>query len=181
MHCFATITFAIDWRGCTGNVLASWVSNTMLTTKVFLGLGSNLGDRDAHLNDAIESLRSTDSIKVTAQSSLLETEPVGNEKQGKFLNAVIEIETTLSPKQLMQTCLDIERQQGRVRGEKWGPRTIDIDILLFSDQLIQDEGLHVPHPEMQNRSFVLIPLVEIAPMTVHPALGVTAKAMLHAL
>jgi 2-amino-4-hydroxy-6-hydroxymethyldihydropteridine diphosphokinase len=112
---------------------------------------------------------------------VLETEPVGNEDQGNFLNAVIEIETTLSPNQLMQTCLDIEMQQGRVRAEKWGPRTIDIDILLFSDQLIKEDRLHVPHPEMQNRSFVLTPLVEIAPMTVHPVFGVTAKAMLHAL
>ena len=153
----------------------------MLTKNVFLGLGSNLGDRDAHLNDAIAILCSSESISITAQSSVLETEPVGNEDQGKFLNAVIEIETTLSPTQLMQTCLDIEMQQGRVRDEKWGPRTIDIDILFFSDQLIEKEGLHVPHPEVQNRSFVLIPLVEIAPMMVHPTLAVTAKAMLHAL
>ena len=153
----------------------------MLTKNVFLGLGSNLGDRDAHLNDAIAALCSSDSISVTAQSSVLETEPVGNEDQDKFLNAVVEIETTFSPTQLMQSCLDIEMQQGRVRGEKWGPRTIDIDILFFSDQLIEKEGLHVPHPEVQNRSFVLIPLVEIAPMMVHPTLGVTAKAMLHAL
>ena len=72
-------------------------------------------------------------------------------------------------------------QQGRVRDEKWGPRTIDIDILFFSDQSIQEEGLHIPHPEVQKRSFVLIPLVEIAPMMVHPTLGVSAKAMLHAL
>jgi len=153
----------------------------MLTKNVFLGLGSNLGDRDAHLNDAIATLCSSDSISVTAQSSVLETEPVGNEEQGKFLITVVEIETTLSPTQLMQTCLDIEMQQGRVRDEKWGPRTIDIDILFFSDQLIEKTGLHVPHPEVQNRSFVLIPLVEIAPMMVHPTLGVTAKAMLHAL
>ena len=153
----------------------------MLTTHVFLGLGSNLGDRDTHLNDAIAALCSNDSINITAQSSVLETEPVGNEDQGKFLNAVVEIETTLSPQALLQVCLDIEMQQGRVRDEKWGSRIIDIDILFFSDQLIQEEGLHVPHPEVHNRSFALIPLVEIAPMMVHPSLGMTAKAMLHAL
>lgn len=153
----------------------------MLTKNVFLGLGSNLGDRDAHLNDAIAALCASDAICVTAQSSVLETAPVGNEDQGMFLNAVVEIETTLSPLQLMRTCLEIEMQQGRVRDEKWGPRTIDIDILFFSDQLIQEAGLEVPHPEVQKRSFVLIPLVEIAPMMLHPTLGVTARAMLHAL
>ena len=153
----------------------------MLTTEVFLGLGSNLGDRDAHLNDAIAALGAHDSINITAQSSVLETEPVGNADQGKFLNAVVEIETTLSARSLMQVCLDIEMQQGRVRDEKWGPRIIDIDILFFSDQLIQEEGLHVPHPEVHNRSFALVPLVEIASTMVHPSLGMTAKAMLHAL
>ncbi len=153
----------------------------MLTTEVFLGLGSNLGDRDAHLNDAIAALDVIDSIGITAQSSVLETEPVGNEDQGAFLNVVVEIETTLSPQQLMRTCLEIEMQQGRVRDKKWGPRTIDIDILFFSDQLIQEDGLHVPHPEVENRSFALIPLAEIAPTMVHPALGLTAEAMLHAL
>ena len=162
-------------------MLATWVGNSMLTTNVFLGLGSNLGDRDSHLNDAVVALCSNKAITIISQSSVLETEPLGNEDQGKFLNVVVEIETTLSPKKLMKTCLDIEMHQGRVREEKWGPRTIDIDILFFSDQLIQSEGLDVPHPEVQNRSFVLIPLVEIAPMMVHPTLGITAKAMLHAL
>jgi 2-amino-4-hydroxy-6-hydroxymethyldihydropteridine diphosphokinase len=153
----------------------------MLTKSVFLGLGSNLGDREAHLDDAIAALCSNNSITLISRSEILETEPVGITDQGKFLNAVVEIETTLTPQELMQVCLDIEIQEGRVRDEKWGPRTIDIDMLYYSDQLIQEEGLHVPHPEMQNRSFVLIPLVEIAPTMIHPTLGLTAEAMLHAL
>jgi 2-amino-4-hydroxy-6-hydroxymethyldihydropteridine diphosphokinase len=181
MHGITNVAIATKERTYARTVLAAWGGDPMLIKNVFLGLGSNLGDRNGNLNDAIAALVSCDSINVTAQSSILETEPVGNENQGKFLNAVIEIETTLSPKQLMQTCLEIEMQQGRVRDEKWGPRTIDIDILFFADQLIQEDGLEVPHPEAQNRSFVLIPLVEIAPMMVHPTLGVTAKAMLHAL
>ena len=153
----------------------------MLTTNVFLGLGSNLGDRDAHLSDAIAALCAHDTINLTARSSVLETDPVGDVDQGNFLNAVVEIETTLSPQELMHVCLDVELQQGRVRGEKWGPRTIDIDILFFSDQMIQEDGLHIPHPELHNRSFTLIPLEEIAPTMVHPLLGFSVKAMLHAL
>lgn len=152
-----------------------------MTKHVFLGLGSNLGDRAVHLNNAISALCFHDAINITSQSSVLETEPVGNESQGKFLNVVVEIETTLSPMELLQACLEIEILQGRVRNEKWGPRTIDIDILFFSDQLIKEEGLQIPHPEVHNRSFVLIPLVEIAPMLIHPSLNQSAKAMLHAL
>ena len=149
----------------------------MMTKRVYLGLGSNLGDRDAHLNDAISTLSSHDAINITEQSSVIETEPIGNTNQGKFLNAVIEIETTMTPQELLQTCLDIEIQQGRVRSEKWGPRTIDIDILFFDDQLIQEEGLHVPHPEMHNRSFTLLPMAEIAPDFSHPLINRDIKAM----
>ena len=155
--------------------------DSVLTKQVYLGLGSNLGDRAKHLSDAIAAMCSHDAIDVIAQSSVLETVPVGEVQQGYFLNAVIEIETTLSPQDLMGVCLEIEVRQGRVRGEKWGPRTIDIDLLFFSDQLIDEERIHVPHPELQNRSFVLIPLVEIAPTMIHPSLGLTAEAMLHAL
>lgn len=149
----------------------------MTTKHVFLGLGSNLGDREAHLADAIATLSSDVSINVTAQSAIIETEPMGVENQGKFLNAVIEIETSLTPQELLQTCLGIEIQHGRVRDEKWGPRTIDIDILFFDDQLIQEEGLHVPHPEVHNRAFALQPMAEIAPDFVHPRFNRDMKTM----
>ena len=153
----------------------------MLTKHVFLGLGSNLGDRETHLKDAIRTLSSHASINITAQSSVLGTEPMGNENQGKFLNAVVEIETTMSPRELLHACLDIEIQQGRVRKGKWGPRTIDIDILFFSDQLIQEDGLHIPHPEVHNRPFTLIPMAEIAPDFIHPMMEKDIKAMSGAL
>ena len=158
-------------------MLATWSGDDMLTKHVFLGLGSNLGDRETHLEDAICALGSHGSFNITALSSVLETEPMGNEKQGKFLNAVVEIETTMSPRELLHACLDIEIQQGRVRKGKWGPRTIDIDILFFSDQLIQEDGLHIPHPEVHNRSFALLPMAEIAADFIHPLLKRDMKAM----
>lgn len=149
----------------------------MTTKHVFLGLGSNLGDRESYLSHAIATLSSHVSINVIVQSSVIETEPMGIEHQGKFLNAVIEIETSLTPQKLLQACLDIEIQHGRIRGEKWGPRTIDIDILFFDDQLIQEEGLHVPHPEVHNRAFALQPMAEIAPDFVHPRFNRDMKTM----
>ena len=181
MQCDANVAIAIVWELCHRNALAARGINPVLTKQVYLALGSNLGNREKHLSDAIAAIGSNNAITVITQSSVLETAPVGEVQQGYFLNAVVEIETVLSPQDLMRVCLEIEVQQGRTRSEKWGPRTIDIDLLFFSDRLLDEEGLRVPHPELQNRSFVLIPLVEIAPMIVHPSLGLTAEAMLRAL
>lgn len=133
--------------------------------RAFVGLGSNLGDRHSNLRAAVESLRVTGGVQVTATSSVYETDPVGP-PQPDFLNAVVEIETSLAARQLLGVLKDIEGQIGRTPAERWGPREIDLDLLLYGDEVIEEEGLRVPHPEMYARAFVLVPLAEL-----HPELG----------
>lgn len=130
--------------------------------QAYLGLGSNIGDRKQQLLKAIDLIGNIKGIKVTKQSSIYETAPIGYTDQPNFLNLCLEIETELSPQQLLKHCLDIEQQLHRVREIRWGPRTLDIDILLFSDDIIETDNLSVPHPRMQERAFVLIPLNDIA-------------------
>lgn len=132
-------------------------------TDAYLGLGSNLGDREALLRAAITALDATPNVRVTAISSLYETPPWGPVPQGPYLNACIALDTTLSPRELLTLCLAIERDHGRERAIRWGPRTLDIDVLLYGDESIDEEGLIVPHPRMTERAFVLVPLGEIAP------------------
>jgi len=140
-----------------------------LPAKVYLGIGSNLGDRRANISNALSMLEETDGIAVKTVSSCYETEPVGPvTAQNDFYNVVAEIETTLGPHELLARANAVEHALGRVRGERWGPRTIDIDVLLWDEQVIDEEGLSVPHPEMARRAFVLFPLAEIAPGVVHP-------------
>jgi 2-amino-4-hydroxy-6-hydroxymethyldihydropteridine diphosphokinase len=127
----------------------------------FLALGSNLGNRVTHLEHAVGSLRSLGSIE--AGSPIYETAPVGGPDQGLYLNAVIKLETDLSPMHLLEHLLDIERQAGRVRDERWGPRTLDLDILTYGHERIDEPGLTLPHPEIRNRRFVLMPLADLAP------------------
>lgn len=134
-----------------------------MTTRAFLGLGGNLGDPAAAMAAALRALDADGAVTVTAVSSLYRTPPWGMTEQPDFLNAVAAIDTTLGAGALLALCLDIERSLKRVRAERWGPRLIDIDILLFADRKIDEEGLHVPHPRMGERAFVLAPLVEIAP------------------
>jgi 2-amino-4-hydroxy-6-hydroxymethyldihydropteridine diphosphokinase len=142
----------------------------------YIALGSNLGDRRAMLDEAIASLRLQPGIEVTRVSSYHETDPVGGPAgQGKYLNAAAELHTSLSPIQLLRTLQAIETQLGRVRAERFGPRTIDLDVLLFGARTVQSDDLIVPHPRMQERLFVLEPLVEIAPLAVHPVLQSTVK------
>ena len=136
--------------------------------RVFLGLGSNLGDRQKYLDTAIEELGKDMSVSVKKVSSFIETEPYGPVEQPDFLNGVVEIETTLEPEELLLIIHDIEQEAGRERIIHWGPRTLDIDILLFDDMVINTETLTIPHPEMHKREFVLKPLSEIAPYIVHP-------------
>jgi 2-amino-4-hydroxy-6-hydroxymethyldihydropteridine diphosphokinase len=143
---------------------------------VFLGLGSNLGDRHQALEEALDRLR-TGGFVVTRRSSIWETAPVGGPAQGWFLNVVVAGETELSPKELLQACLDTERAMGRVRAERSGPRTIDIDILLFGEESHQEPGLVIPHPRLHERRFVLEPLFEIAPGLRHPGLGLTVAEL----
>ncbi len=146
---------------------------TMETT-AFLGLGSNLGSRKQNIRQAVTCLRQTSGIRVKESSSIYETAPIGGPAgQGKFLNACLEIETVLSPQRLLQALKAIERKLGRKRTVKWGPRVIDLDILLYGDRVIRTSRLTIPHPRLTERSFVLDPLAEIAADVVHPALKMT--------
>ena len=129
----------------------------------FLGLGANLGDRASSLRAALRALHAPPSLEVVRASTFYETAPVGVTGQPDFLNAVAEVRTTLPPAALLARLLGVEQQLGRVRTERWGPRVIDIDILLYGDQALALPGLTVPHPRAAERSFVLQPLAEIAP------------------
>jgi 2-amino-4-hydroxy-6-hydroxymethyldihydropteridine diphosphokinase len=132
-------------------------------TVAVLGLGGNVGDRRANLAHAIEGLSVHPSIQVAAVSALYETPPWGKTDQPAFLNAAIRIETELSPRALLDVALEVERRLGRERIERWGPRTVDIDLLLFGDETIAESGLHVPHPRLHERAFALAPLVDVLP------------------
>ena len=146
---------------------------------VYLSLGSNVGDRAANLNAAIERLGTLG--EVMAVSSFYETEPVEFAAQPWFLNCAVKLNTEKMPKQLLNAVLDIEKEMGRKRLKKKGPRTIDIDILLFGNSVIDTKGLTVPHPAMHERRFVLEPLAEIAPEVRHPVFKRTARELRDAL
>jgi 2-amino-4-hydroxy-6-hydroxymethyldihydropteridine diphosphokinase len=124
-------------------------------------LGSNLGDRDGYIRQALERLRATPSISDVKVSTVVETAPLGPVPQGAYLNAVAGFTTTLSPWELLDRLLAIERDLGRVRGERWGPRTIDLDILFYGDQTVNDDRLTIPHPEIARRPFVQAGLREL--------------------
>jgi len=128
---------------------------------VYVALGSNLGKRKENCLKAIEHIRGLLQTKILKTSSLIETEPQGKTDQPQFLNGAIKIETKLSPQKLMQSLLEIEKKMGRVRGEKWGPRIIDLDIIMYDNLKIDEPGLTIPHPRFKERSFVLIPLREL--------------------
>jgi 2-amino-4-hydroxy-6-hydroxymethyldihydropteridine diphosphokinase len=129
----------------------------------YLGLGSNLGDRRQHLAEAVRRLHAVPALQVGKVSSVYESSPVGVTAQPDFLNLVVQVTTKHAPQELLAECLRLETDLGRERRERWGPRTIDIDLLLYGDTRINDESLTVPHPRMRERSFVLAPLAEIAP------------------
>jgi 2-amino-4-hydroxy-6-hydroxymethyldihydropteridine diphosphokinase len=129
----------------------------------FLGLGSNLGDRHWHLAEAVHRLHSPAEVSVVAASSVYETAPVGYTNQPHFLNAVIQLATAVGPEELLRRCLAVEQALGRVRRDRWGPRTIDIDVLWYDSVTRDDATLTLPHPRMHERAFVLIPLAEVAP------------------
>lgn len=131
----------------------------------YLGLGSNLGNREAFLTQATDCLAECHQIKILKSSSIYETDPVGFKDQSDFLNKVIKIETTLNPQQLLETCLQIEKKLGRVRSTRLRnrPRSIDIDILMYENMSLKSPKLILPHPHMHERAFVMIPLLEISP------------------
>lgn len=142
---------------------------------VFIGLGSNLGNRKENIKKAIEKLSQTNGIQLLQQSTIIETEPYGKTDQPDFLNCVIQVKTEKNPELLLEICNNIENDLGRIRNEKWGPRTIDIDILFIDDMVIHTPDLIVPHPEVHLRAFVLTSLNEIAPDFIHPILNKTIK------
>ena len=135
---------------------------------VYIGFGSNIGDRLTHIRNAIHTLSKTEGITLQKISSIYTTDPVGYEEQAQFLNGAAAIQTTLFPLSLLHTLKDIETAIGRKHRIRWGPREIDLDILIYGDLCLQTEKLVIPHPEMHLRGFVLVPLVEIAPDLVHP-------------
>ncbi len=147
----------------------------------YLGLGSNLGDRLTQLKQAMDLLHHTSGIRVNRISSVYETHPVGYLDQPCFYNAVIEVQTTLPPEKLLFTILQTEQKLHRVREVRWGPRTIDIDILLYGDRVIEQEDLQVPHPRMKERAFVLAPLSELAGSRIIPGTGQTVEQLLQEL
>ena len=132
-------------------------------TRAYLGIGSNLGDRLAHLQSAIDGLDATEGVDVIAVSSVYETDPVGGPEQDEYLNAVVAVETTRTPRQLLELAHQLESQAERVRTERWGPRTLDVDVLLVGDLEVQEPDLEIPHPRMWERGFVMVPLGEVAP------------------
>ena len=141
--------------------------------KTYIGLGSNLGEREAQIRLALDDLARLPGSRLVRASSLYDSEPVGDVDQPNFLNAVAELETELTPRQLLWNLLLIERRLGRTRTRRWGPRTIDLDLLLYGPLVVEEPDLQIPHPEMTRRSFVLVPLVELDPLLVHPVTGET--------
>ncbi|MDO8445433.1 MAG: 2-amino-4-hydroxy-6-hydroxymethyldihydropteridine diphosphokinase [Deltaproteobacteria bacterium] len=147
----------------------------------YIGLGSNMGDKTANLKRAIEELGKAPGNKVLAVSSFYETEPVGNIDQDWFINAAVKIEPGLTPRELLEILLKIEKELGRVRDTRWGPRVIDLDILIYDDLVLNEEGLSIPHPYLHERGFVLAPLAEIAPGLIHPRLKKSMSELLKGL
>jgi 2-amino-4-hydroxy-6-hydroxymethyldihydropteridine diphosphokinase len=146
-------------------------------TTAFVGIGSNLGDRETNLRRAFELLSAEDGIDVVAVSEIRETEPVGPVEQGPFLNGAVQVETSLPPAELLERLLSVESRLGRVRDERWGPRTIDLDLLLYGDETLDEPGLTVPHARLHERRFVLEPLTDLDPGLRIPGQG-SASALL---
>lgn len=145
--------------------------------RVLLSIGSNMGRRAEHLSAALDALARHARIEVLARSRCYETEPVGKVDQPAFLNLAAEIETDLAPLELLNAAKDIETGLGRTPSERWGPRAIDIDIVLWGDQVLETERLTLPHREFRRRAFVLIPLAEIASLARDPVTGLTVREL----
>jgi len=147
----------------------------------FLGIGSNMGDPARNCAAAERCIAGLEGITVLRRSSLYRTQPVGVAEQGWFVNGVIEIRTSLSSRSLLDALLMVEDAMGRIRTVRWGPRLIDIDILLYGQAVVDEHDLIIPHPRLHTRRFVLVPLSEIAPHAVHPAFGVSVGGLMERL
>ncbi len=145
---------------------------------VFLGIGSNVGDRLHFLADAIRRLKGLSGTSIVNTSSVYKTEPVGVKNQDEFLNVVVWIRTSLDREEFYSRVKQIEKEAGRLERERWGPREIDIDILMFGDHIVNGPAIVIPHKEMMNRRFVLQPFAEIAPDAIHPAAHTSIKELL---
>ena len=146
-------------------------------TVAYVGLGANIGAREVTLLRAVDLLADADDVDVLAVSQLRETEPLGVVDQPPFLNGAAQIETSLEPRALLELLLEVERTLGRVRGERWGPRTVDLDLLVYGDRTVDEPGLRVPHPRLHERRFALEPLAELEPDLVVPGLGPVSGAL----
>ena len=147
-------------------------------TRAYVGLGANLGDREATIRRALELLAREKEVEVVAVSELRETEPVGVVDQPRFLNGATAVDTSLSARELLDVLLRIERDLGRVReGERWGPRTIDLDLLLYGDEEVDEPGLRVPHPRLRERRFALEPLADLDPGARVPGRGTVSDLL----
>jgi len=147
----------------------------------YIGIGSNLGAPEKNCTDAIEKLATHPDIFLKARSPFYKTRPVGPIEQEWFVNAALKVQTRLSPHDLLGILLNTEKEMGRVRKEKWGPRLIDLDLLFYDNLTLNSPGLILPHPEIPNRRFVLAPLCDIAEDLLHPTLKKTVKDLLHEL
>lgn len=147
----------------------------------YIALGSNMGNKKDYINFAIDTLSNAKGCRVEKVSAIIETEPYGNVEQDKFLNGVLCLKTTLNPYQLLKLLNETEAKACRTREIHWGPRTLDLDIILYDSEVIDSESLHIPHIDMHNRSFVLEPLCEIAPYVRHPIFNKTALQLLNEL
>jgi 2-amino-4-hydroxy-6-hydroxymethyldihydropteridine diphosphokinase len=146
--------------------------------RAYVGLGANLGPREVTILRAVELLGATEGIEVLELSRLRETEPVGVTDQPTFLNGVVALVTTLSPREVLDVLLRIEQELGRVRDdERWGPRTIDLDLLLYGNETVDEPGLHIPHPRLHERRFALEPLADLEPELEIPGLGTVSEAL----
>jgi 2-amino-4-hydroxy-6-hydroxymethyldihydropteridine diphosphokinase len=146
-------------------------------TRAYVGLGANLGPREETLRRAVDLLSGAAHVDVVAVSELRETEPVGVVDQPPFLNGAVELETALSPRELLDLLLEIERALGRVRNERWGPRLVDLDLLVYGDAVIDEPGLRVPHPRLGERRFALEPLADLDRELEIPGLGRVSAAL----
>jgi 2-amino-4-hydroxy-6-hydroxymethyldihydropteridine diphosphokinase len=148
--------------------------------RAYVGLGANLGRREITIQRAVNLLAAEQGIELVEQSALRETDPVGVVDQPTFLNGVVALDTTLSPRELLETLLRVERELGRTRdGERWGPRTIDLDLLVHGAEVVDEPGLRVPHPRLHERRFVLEPLAELAPDLDIPGRGRVSDILNH--